>query len=181
MSSSTSADKDAISVTVSSLRPRSQGRVCLVRLALVVLCNLSLTRTTLGNIMGTAFPLFTTQLFAKLTYHWGSTLFGCLAVLMIPIPYVRHIPSLAAASSADHDRPSLLCDAYRADRSCCGRDPRSGRGASSHRKLCIHLPHTSSGSGGRSDMFHTGFLCERELQAHRRLATLFTPLHLRIP
>ncbi|RPD64469.1 MFS general substrate transporter [Lentinus tigrinus ALCF2SS1-7] len=40
------------------------------------------------NIMGTAFPLFTTQLFAKLTYHWGTTLFGCIAVLMIPIPYV---------------------------------------------------------------------------------------------
>ena len=131
--------------------------------------------------MGTAFPLFTTQLFAKLTYHWGSTLFGCLAVLMIPIPYVRYIPSLAAASSADHDRPSLLCDAYRADRSCCGRDPRSGRGASSHRRSCIRLPHTSSGSGGRSDMFDTGFLCERELQAHRRLATLFTPLHLMAP
>ncbi|RPD64468.1 MFS general substrate transporter [Lentinus tigrinus ALCF2SS1-7] len=40
------------------------------------------------NIMGAVFPLFTTQLFARLTYHWGTTLFGCIAVLMIPIPYV---------------------------------------------------------------------------------------------
>ncbi|KAH9849849.1 MFS general substrate transporter [Lenzites betulinus] len=40
------------------------------------------------NLMGMAFPLFTEQLFARLTYHWGNTLFGCIAVAMIPIPYI---------------------------------------------------------------------------------------------
>ncbi|KAI8985777.1 MFS general substrate transporter [Trametes punicea] len=40
------------------------------------------------NLMGMAFPLFTEQMFARLTYHWGNTLFGCIAVAMIPIPFV---------------------------------------------------------------------------------------------
>ncbi|KAI0369756.1 MFS general substrate transporter [Pilatotrama ljubarskyi] len=40
------------------------------------------------NLMGMAFPLFTEQMFSRLTYHWGNTLFGCIAVAMIPIPYV---------------------------------------------------------------------------------------------
>ena len=38
--------------------------------------------------MGTIFPLFTEQLYARLTYHWGTTLFAFIAVAMIPIPYV---------------------------------------------------------------------------------------------
>ncbi|EIW58339.1 MFS general substrate transporter [Trametes versicolor FP-101664 SS1] len=40
------------------------------------------------NLMGMAFPLFTEQMFARLTYHWGNTLFGCIAIAMIPIPFV---------------------------------------------------------------------------------------------
>ncbi|KAI0731113.1 MFS general substrate transporter [Earliella scabrosa] len=40
------------------------------------------------NLMGTVFPLFTHQLYARLTYHWGTTLFACIAVAMIPIPLV---------------------------------------------------------------------------------------------
>ena len=39
--------------------------------------------------MGMAFPLFTQQMFNKLTYKWANTLFGCIAVVMIPIPIVR--------------------------------------------------------------------------------------------
>ncbi|KAI1791905.1 MFS general substrate transporter [Ganoderma leucocontextum] len=40
------------------------------------------------NIMGTVFPLFTQQMYDRLTYHWGTSLFGFIAVLMIPIPFV---------------------------------------------------------------------------------------------
>ncbi|KAI0831924.1 MFS general substrate transporter [Trametes gibbosa] len=40
------------------------------------------------NLMGMAFPLFTEQMFSRLTYHWGNTLFGCIAVAMIPIPFI---------------------------------------------------------------------------------------------
>ena len=42
-----------------------------------------------------AFPLFTQQMFATLTYHWANTLFACLATLMIPIPFVRAPPPRA--------------------------------------------------------------------------------------
>ncbi|KAJ7930408.1 MFS general substrate transporter [Mycena leptocephala] len=40
------------------------------------------------NLMGAAFPLFTTPMYARLGIHWASTLFGCIAVAMVPIPYV---------------------------------------------------------------------------------------------
>lgn len=41
-----------------------------------------------GNLAGMAFPLFCSQMFAKLTYHWAITLFAFIAMAMIPIPYV---------------------------------------------------------------------------------------------
>lgn len=41
------------------------------------------------NIMGTVFPLFTTQMYNSLTYKWANTLFACIGLLMIPIPFVR--------------------------------------------------------------------------------------------
>lgn len=40
------------------------------------------------NLTGTAFPLFTTQMYKALDYKWANTLFGCLAAIMVPIPFV---------------------------------------------------------------------------------------------
>ncbi|TCD62574.1 hypothetical protein EIP91_006724 [Steccherinum ochraceum] len=40
------------------------------------------------NLAGMAFPLFTQQMYAAMTYKWANTLFACLAALMIPIPFV---------------------------------------------------------------------------------------------
>lgn len=40
------------------------------------------------NLAGTAFPLFTTQMFDDLGYRWANTIFGCIAVTMIPIPFI---------------------------------------------------------------------------------------------
>ncbi|KLO13266.1 MFS general substrate transporter [Schizopora paradoxa] len=40
------------------------------------------------NLAGTAFPLFTTQMYAKLTFKWAGTLFGGIAFLMMPIPFI---------------------------------------------------------------------------------------------
>ncbi|EPT01012.1 hypothetical protein FOMPIDRAFT_1121546 [Fomitopsis schrenkii] len=40
------------------------------------------------NLMGMAFPMFTAQMFARLTYHWANTLFALIAVAMIPIPFI---------------------------------------------------------------------------------------------
>ncbi|KAK0488558.1 MFS general substrate transporter [Armillaria novae-zelandiae] len=41
-----------------------------------------------GNLAAMAFPLFTTQMYGKLGYTWASTLFACIAAVMIPIPFV---------------------------------------------------------------------------------------------
>ncbi|KAJ7223281.1 MFS general substrate transporter [Mycena pura] len=45
-------------------------------------------QSLLRNLMGTAFPLFTPPMYARLGIHWASTLFGCVALAMVPIPYV---------------------------------------------------------------------------------------------
>ncbi|KAI5830150.1 MFS general substrate transporter [Schizophyllum commune Tattone D] len=40
------------------------------------------------NLMGFAFPLFTTQMFDALGYRWGNTLFALVAVVLMPIPFI---------------------------------------------------------------------------------------------
>ncbi|KAF8813035.1 hypothetical protein BYT27DRAFT_7251379 [Phlegmacium glaucopus] len=40
------------------------------------------------NLAATAFPLFTTHMYKTLGYRWANTLFGCLAAIMAPIPFV---------------------------------------------------------------------------------------------
>ena len=42
-----------------------------------------------GNLSASAFPLFSTQMFRALDYKWASTLFGGVAVLLVPVPFVR--------------------------------------------------------------------------------------------
>ena len=66
-----------------------------------------------GNIMGTVFPLFTQQMYDSLTYHWGTALFGFIAVLMIPIPFVRLLHMESPPPSPDHLRarsPGLVLE-----------------------------------------------------------------------
>ncbi|KAH7908595.1 major facilitator superfamily domain-containing protein [Hygrophoropsis aurantiaca] len=40
------------------------------------------------NLLATAFPLFTQQMFSRLTYRWANMLFAIIATVMIPIPYI---------------------------------------------------------------------------------------------
>ncbi|KAG2743990.1 MFS general substrate transporter [Suillus brevipes Sb2] len=40
------------------------------------------------NLAASFFPLFTTQMFARLTHRWGLTLFGCIGAALVPIPWV---------------------------------------------------------------------------------------------
>ncbi|KAF4610850.1 hypothetical protein D9613_006630 [Agrocybe pediades] len=49
------------------------------------------------NLSATAFPLFTKQMFRALHYKWANTLFGCIAAVMVPIPFVSFLllPTLA--------------------------------------------------------------------------------------
>ncbi|KAJ6036543.1 hypothetical protein N7540_000822 [Penicillium herquei] len=41
----------------------------------------------LRSSVAAVFPMFTTQMFERLGIQWACTLLGCLAALMIPIPY----------------------------------------------------------------------------------------------
>ncbi|KAI0343343.1 MFS general substrate transporter [Trametopsis cervina] len=52
------------------------------------------------NLFGMAFPLFTTQMYAKLTYHWANTMFAFFALAMAPVPFVLFYkgPALRARS-----------------------------------------------------------------------------------
>jgi len=53
--------------------------------------NFDLSFRLTGNLSATAFPLFTSQMYNVLGYKWGNTLLGCLAAIMVPIPFVRLI------------------------------------------------------------------------------------------
>lgn len=44
---------------------------------------------TTGNVIGTVFPMFTDRMFNALGYRWATTLFGLIACVMIPVPFVR--------------------------------------------------------------------------------------------
>ncbi|KAJ8591033.1 MFS general substrate transporter [Rhizopogon salebrosus TDB-379] len=42
------------------------------------------------NLTAGAFPLFTTQMFVRLTYKWGLTLLACIGAALVPIPWVLY-------------------------------------------------------------------------------------------
>ncbi|ETW87361.1 major facilitator superfamily [Heterobasidion irregulare TC 32-1] len=68
--------------------------------------------TVVRSIFGAVFPLFARQMFDALNPRWASTLLGCIALLMCPIPFVlrKYGPTLRAKSKYAPDvnvpRPS---------------------------------------------------------------------------
>ena len=52
------------------------------------------------STIAAAFPLFSRQMFQNLGIQYAGTLLGCLAAIMIPIPFVLRMygPSLRAKS-----------------------------------------------------------------------------------
>jgi len=44
--------------------------------------------TIIRSATGAAFPLFTTQMFAKLGIDWASTLLGGIAFILAPMPFL---------------------------------------------------------------------------------------------
>ncbi|OAX40253.1 MFS general substrate transporter [Rhizopogon vinicolor AM-OR11-026] len=56
--------------------------------------------TVIRSAAGAGFPLFATQMYTALDPRWASTVLGCVACLMIPIPIVlkRYGPTLRAKS-----------------------------------------------------------------------------------
>ncbi|KAF8621893.1 hypothetical protein AX15_007445 [Amanita polypyramis BW_CC] len=45
-------------------------------------------QSLLRNLMATVFPLFSRQMFLKLDFKWAGTLFACVGLLLMPIPFV---------------------------------------------------------------------------------------------
>lgn len=56
--------------------------------------------TIVRSLFGATFPLFASQMYKALNPRWASTLLGCVAVLMIPIPvlFIRYGPALRKRS-----------------------------------------------------------------------------------
>jgi multidrug resistance protein len=56
--------------------------------------------TVVRSIFGASFPLFASQMFEAMNPRWASTLLGCFAILMIPIPvlFVRYGKTLRERS-----------------------------------------------------------------------------------
>ncbi|KAI0371214.1 MFS general substrate transporter [Pilatotrama ljubarskyi] len=52
------------------------------------------------SIFGAIFPLFSNQMFDVLSPRWASTLVGCVALMLVPVPFVlrRYGPALRARS-----------------------------------------------------------------------------------
>lgn len=46
------------------------------------------SNTVVRSSFGAAFPLFASQMYDALNPRWASTLVGCVALAMIPIPFV---------------------------------------------------------------------------------------------
>ncbi|KAG1749872.1 major facilitator superfamily domain-containing protein [Suillus paluster] len=44
--------------------------------------------TVVRSLFGAGFPLFATQMYDRLGPEWASTLLGCIALIMMPIPFV---------------------------------------------------------------------------------------------
>lgn len=40
------------------------------------------------NLAGAGFPLFGRQLFTNAGYNWAGTILGCLAILLVPVPFI---------------------------------------------------------------------------------------------
>jgi hypothetical protein len=73
-----------------------------------------------GNLMGVAFPLFTQPMYARLGIHWASTLFGCIAVAMVPIPYVSPVHLAFIFGFTQHRSPLWFFGVCAArSRLCC--------------------------------------------------------------
>ncbi|KZT54325.1 MFS general substrate transporter [Calocera cornea HHB12733] len=55
---------------------------------LMVAASALASSTVVRSAFGAGFPLFATQMYVKLNARWASTLLGCIALLLVPIPFV---------------------------------------------------------------------------------------------
>lgn len=46
------------------------------------------SNTVVRSLFGAGFPMFANQMYDKLNPRWASTLLGCIAILLAPIPFI---------------------------------------------------------------------------------------------
>lgn len=114
------------SFSLASTRTSTDPDFSYVTFASSALAGQSLSR----NLFGMAFPLFTTQMYAALTYHWANTMFAFVALVMSPVPFVRFPRS----------PPSLVCSALSIGRA--GAVLERPRPARAQQIRCLERPKT---------------------------------------
>ncbi|THG98446.1 hypothetical protein EW145_g7423, partial [Phellinidium pouzarii] len=70
--------------------------------------------TVVRSLFGAAFPLFATQMYDALNPRWASTLIGCVAVIMIPIPLLLKRSGVGSTKkqALDHITDLSVDDSY---------------------------------------------------------------------
>jgi hypothetical protein len=80
----------------------------IVDMYLFVAASALAANTVVRSVFGAAFPLFARQMFTAMNPRWASTLLGCFAGLMVPIPFflIKYGPALRARSRFAPTLPS---------------------------------------------------------------------------
>ncbi|VDC02267.1 unnamed protein product [Peniophora sp. CBMAI 1063] len=80
----------------------------IVDMYLMVAATALAANTVVRSIFGASFPLFASQMFTALNPRWASTLLGCFALLMVPIPFllIKYGPTLRAKSKFSPTMPN---------------------------------------------------------------------------
>lgn len=58
--------------------------------------------TVVRSAAGAGMPLFATQMFEAMNVRWASTLLGCVAVALVPIPFVLFAYGARIRSMSKH-------------------------------------------------------------------------------
>ncbi|KAI9430447.1 MFS polyamine transporter [Lactarius indigo] len=77
-----------------------------------------LANTMCRSAVGAAFPLFTTQMYEGMGVNWASTLIGCIALLLLPIPFLfyKYGPRIRARSKFSPSRDLEIAKELEAER-----------------------------------------------------------------
>ena len=63
--------------------------------------------TFLRSVLAGAFPLFVVAMYHNIGVAWGSTIFGCVAVLLIPVPFIFFFYGRSIRARGEWSKPSL--------------------------------------------------------------------------
>lgn len=70
-------------------------------------------QSLLRNLLATVFPLFSEQMFTKMTYKWANTMFGCISCVMLPIPFILYFYGSEIRRRSSFSRQTLEAEQKR--------------------------------------------------------------------